>query len=371
MARQLELPQGRVRSIDALRGFDMFWIIGGDVFFRSLLGLSANPVIQALERQLHHVDWHGFRFYDMIFPLFLFLVGICLPFSLTKRIERGESKRDIFIHVLKRTALIYFLGLCYYGLFDLDLGQLRYGGVLQRIALSYFFASVIVLSTNIRGQIAISAAILLVYWGILALVPAPSVAAGSMLPDVNIGAWFDNNIIPGKKNMYGLFTGDSTSLFSTPTATVSAMMGVLSGHWLRSNAEQKKKAAMLALAGTACIAAALLWNTVFPINKFLWTSSFVLLAGGWSMILMSLFYWIIDVKGYVRWSFPFMVIGLNALTIFVAERFISFHDIAGIFVHGFAGYTGAWEPVVWGASILAVEWFFLYFLYKHKIFLKA
>ncbi|MFC1542206.1 acyltransferase family protein, partial [Candidatus Latescibacterota bacterium] len=314
MTQPLDLPQNRVHSIDALRGFDMFWIIGGDIFFRSLLSLSDNSIIQALERQLHHVDWHGFHFYDMIFPLFLFLVGISLPFSLTKRMEHGDSKRDIFIHVIKRTALIYFLGLCYYGLFDLDFGQLRYGGVLQRIALSYFFASIIVLNTNIRGQIAISATILLVYWGIVALVPVPGVAAGSMLPDCNIGAWFDNNIIPGKKNTYGFFTGDSTSLFSTPTATVSAMLGVLSGHWLRSNAEKKKKAAMLALAGVAFIMAGLLWNTVFTINKFLWTSSFVLFAGGWCMLLMSLFYWIIDVMGYVRWSFPFIVIGMNALT---------------------------------------------------------
>jgi len=366
-----DLPRGRVHSIDALRGFDMFWIIGGDMLFRSLFGLSQNPVSQFFYRQLEHVEWGGFHLYDGIFPLFLFIVGLSLPFSLTKRIERGESRADLFKHIAIRTAIIYFIGLVYYGFFDLNFGQLRYGGVLQRIALSYFFASMIVMNTKLRGQIIISGGILLAWWAIIMLIPTPGCGAGSFAPDCNIGEWFDNNIIPGKLHTYGLFTGDSTSVFSTPTATVSAMIGVFAGHWIRSGADDHKKVRGLVAAGIACMVVSRIWGLAFPINKFLWTSTYVLLAGGWSLLLFALFYWVIDVKGHVKWAFPFIVIGMNALTIYVASRFIDFRDLAGIFIHGFAGHTGAFEPVIWAASILAIKWLFLYFLYQHRIFVKA
>ena len=362
---------GRVHSIDALRGFDMFWIVGGDALFVSFLSLFDNPVAQFFNGQLHHVEWSGFHFYDLIFPLFLFIIGASIPFATGKRLERGDSRRDIFLHIVKRAATLYILGLIYYGLFELKFDQLRFGGVLQRLALGYFFASIIFMNFKVKWQIGISAAILLIYWAIIALIPAPGCEAGSFDPSCNLGAWFDNNIVPGKLHTYGLFTGDSTSLFSTPTAVVSTMIGVLCGQWLKSNETGTRKTLGLVIAGISSIVIAYIWGTVFTINKFLWTSTYVMLAGGWSMLLLAAFYWIIDVKGYRRWAFPFTVIGMNAIAIYLASRFINFEELAFIFIQGIVRYTGDFTATFTALSILAVKWLLFYYLYRQKIFIKV
>ena len=364
-------PVDRIYSIDALRGFDMFWIVGGESIFISFLALFNNPVAKLLHDQLHHVEWMGFHFYDLIFPLFLFIIGTSIPFALGKRLSRGDSIRDIYLHVFRRAATLYVLGLIFYGLFDLEFGQLRYGGVLQRLSLGYFFASIIFMNFRVKGQIAVSASILFIYWAIIALIPAPGCEAGSFDPSCNLGAWFDNNIIPGKKYTYGLFTGDSTSLFSTPTAVVSTMLGVLSGQWLKSNGTGIHKTLGLFGAGICSIIIAYMWGIVFPINKFLWTSSYVMLAGGWSMLLLAAFYWIIDVRSYQKWAFPFIVIGMNAITIYMANRFVDFGGFTEQFIRGIVNYVADYKALFTVISIFAVKWLFLYFLYRQRLFLKA
>jgi len=360
---------GRVVSVDALRGFDMFWIIGGGALFKSFHKVADNGVTQTINRQLAHVAWEGFRFEDLIFPLFLFIVGLVLPFAITKRIERGARPKDIYLHILKRSAVLILLGLIFNGLLRFDIGQMRWLGVLQRIGLCYFFAAVIVLNTNWRMQVVITVVILLGYWAVTALVPVPGYGAGVYSAEGCLAGYIDRLIIPGRLCCYKY--GDNEGLLSTIPAVGSVLVGALAGHWLRSENSGVHKSVVLMAAGGLCLIAGSGWGQVFPIVKNIWTSSYVLVAGGWSLLLLAVFYWLIDVRGYKRWAFFFVVIGANPITIYFAQRFVGFGDIANFFVHGAAVHTGAFEPVIVVCSVLLVKWLFLWFLYRHRIFFKV
>ncbi|MCK4967388.1 DUF5009 domain-containing protein [bacterium] len=369
MTTQIEnVPQGRVLSIDALRGFDMFWITGGVIFFRALFKYIDTPFFDALYTQLRHTKWHGFTFYDLIFPLFLFIVGTSMPFAISKRIERGDSRKKLYIHIIKRTLTLLFLGFIYNGFLDFDFSNFRYAGVLQRIALCYFFTAIIIMNTSIRTQAITAGSILIFYWLIMALVPVPGFGAGILTLEGNLCGYIDRLLLPGRL-CYGF--GDNEGILGTIPSISTTLIGVLSGHLLRTSLSKFRKALGLLISGAACIILALIWHLVFPMNKILWTSSYVLYAAGWSLLLLCLFYWIIDIKGYKTWAFPFVVIGLNPITIYVLQSVFDFRIIADIFIHGFINYMGDFKPVFYTLCILMVKWLFLYFLFKKKIFLKA
>jgi predicted acyltransferase len=360
---------GRIVSIDALRGFDMFWIMGGDAFFPALFTLIGSSFLLSLSRQLEHSAWNGFTFYDLIFPLFLFIVGCSMPFALGRRMEKGESRNSIAWHVVKRTLTLLLLGLIYNGLLRFNFTEMRWAGVLQRIAFCYFFASILFIRLKPRTLALVSAAILLGYWAVMKLVPVPGFGSGVLTPEGNLAAWVDRRFLPGRFCCYTF--GDNEGIISNFPAIVTVLLGVFAGGWLKKGGRGMKTAAGLAAAGVVSLAAALLWNIVFPINKLFWSSSYVLYAGGWSMLLLALFYWIIDVRGWKKWAFPFIVIGLNPITIYVVQGLFDFGIIVNIFVHGFIKHMGGFEPVFWALAVLTVKWLFLYFLYRQKIFLKA
>jgi len=367
--KESNIRSERIVSIDALRGFDMFWITGGAGVFLALFRMIDSPITRGLAAQLHHSKWNGFTFWDLIFPLFLFIVGVALPLSLSKRLKRGDSKREIIFHMIKRTAVLIMLGFIYNGILDLNFSEFRYAGVLQRIAICYFFSSFIVLYFNIRGQAITFALLLVIYWSVMKLVPVPGFGPGVLTPEGNLSGYIDRLLLPGKFCCYGF--GDNEGILSTVPAVATTLMGVLSGHLLKSNYSQINKAIRLLIAGTASILLGAAWSLIFPINKLIWTSSYVLYTGGWSMILLSVFYWIIDIKRWKKWAFPFIVIGMNPITIYVAQSVFDFGIIAGIFVHGFINHLGAFRPLFWAICVLCVKWLFLYFLYRQKIFLKA
>jgi len=365
---QRDLGSGRVLSIDALRGFDMFWIIGGGTLFESLVEVWDHPVTRTIQTQLTHVTWEGFRFEDLIFPLFVFVVGVVLPFSISRRLERGESLGGIYRHVIQRTVGLLLLGLILNGLLHFDWAQMRWPGVLQRIALCYFFAAVFTIHMQWRTQAVAVPAMLLLYWGVTMLVPVPGHGSGDLTAQGCLSSYIDQHLIPGF--LYYKY-GDNEGLLSTLPAVCTALLGVLAGHWLRSNRSGSRKAAGLALAGVACLVAGLLWGQFFPIIKILWTSSYVLVAGGLSLLLLALFYWVIDVKGYRRWALFFIVIGMNAITIYFLQNVIDFERIAEFFLHGIANHVGLLKPLVLLSGALAARWLFLWFLYRHKIFFKV
>jgi predicted acyltransferase len=361
--------QPRIASVDALRGFDMFWITGGEEVVHSFYKVFHNPAMAALDRQFHHVRWEGFRFYDLIFPLFLFVVGVVLPFSLTRRLEAGANRSQLYRHLVRRLVLLLLLGLIYNGLLDFNFHELRIAGVLQRIALCYFFAALVVMNTSVRGQAIVTGGILVAYWLILMLIPVPAVGAGVLTPDGNLSGYLDRLLLPQPFCCYRF--GDNEGILSTLPAVSTTLLGVLAGHWLRSNQAPKRKVLGMMAAGVACLLVGFLWWYWFPIIKNLWTSTYVLFAAGWSLLLLALFYWLIDVCGLKRWAFFFTVIGVNAITIYVAWHLFDFGNLTAIFVHGFVGYLGSLQPVFSEASVAATAWLFLWFLYRQKIFLKV
>jgi predicted acyltransferase len=373
----------RLVSIDALRGFDMFWIVGGEGLAEAIAKCIGGEPQQVVHEQLTHVDWAGFHFYDLIFPLFLFLVGVVLPFSLGKIRDRGATDATVYWRVLRRTLLLFLLGLVYYGILQFNpVNEQRFVGVLQRIAIGYLFAALIFLNTRVRGQILILAAILLGYWAVLAFVPAPESFAGDYSKEHNLAGWIDRHYLPGKIfDDYYKF-GDNEGLLSTIPAIGTALLGVLAGEWLRSQRGKWLMLLGLILAGGVCLGLGYLWSSQlperyqFPLIKNIWTSSFVLWAGGWSFLLLALFYGIIDVLKLRAWAFFFVVIGMNAVTVYMAEKILDFPGLTRFFFGGVAKYCGgsfgtSASEIVLAAGAVALAWILLFHLYRQKIFLRV
>ncbi len=345
----------------------MFWIVGGDILATKILSRFDSPTAARLKDQFEHVEWEGFRFYDLIFPLFLFLVGCVIPFSLEKFRDRPAQA---YARILKRTALLFLLGVICNGLLKFDFANLRYAGVLQRIALCYGITAVLFLNLKLRGQVAAIFGILLGYWAVLALVPVPNGTAGDFTMEGNLCGYIDRNYLPGKimDEYYGF--GDNEGLLSTIPAIATVLLGALAGQWLKSAQTGWMKSAGLFGSGILCVVVGTWWGQKFPIIKNLWTSSFVLVAGGWSLLLLCLFYAVIDVLRWQKWSFVWTVIGMNAITIFIAPRFIDFSKMATFFLSGTAELCGDWATVVLVAGSLFAKWLFLYYLYRNRIFLR-
>ncbi|MFN5051388.1 MAG: acyltransferase family protein [Planctomyces sp.] len=358
----------RLLSLDALRGFDMFWIMGGDALANAVLAVFPAPWAVRLRQQFEHVEWAGFRFYDLIFPLFLFLVGCVIPYSLGKYQSQPSAAA---LRILRRVALLVLLGLIANGLLRLQPGNLRYCGVLQRIGICYGLAAFLYLKFRVRGLMLTTLAILLGYWAVLALVPAPGGVPGDYSKAGNLAGWLDRRLLPGQipAQWYGF--GDNEGLLSTIPAVATALLGVLAGLWLKSGWSGLLKVAGLAVAGVVLVFGGYEWGRWFPIIKNIWTSSFVLVAGGFSLLLLSVFYLLIDVLGLRRPAFFWSVIGVNAITIYMVPRFVDFDRMAGFFLGGIARQAGVqWGAVVLAAGALAAQWLFLYWLYRTRTFLR-
>ena len=347
----------------------MFWITGGDALMYHFSRAVPIPLTLMLAGQFRHVEWEGFHFYDLIFPLFVFIVGLVLPFSLTRRLEAGGNRRDLYKHAGRRLLLLFFLGLLANGLLDLNFPELRILGVLQRIAIAYFFATLLVMTFQVRGQAMATGLILLGYWALMAWVPVPGFGQGNYSMQGNLAAYIDQRFLPRPFCCYDY--GDNEGIISNIPAIASCMLGALAGHWLRTSYSPKRKLLGLIGAGLACLGTGLLWSLTFPIVKNIWSSSFVLFAGGWSLLLLALFYGIIDILGYRKWAFVFTVIGANSITIYLARHFFKFRDVGLIFTHGFINYLGAWKPFTLELGSVVAGWLFLYYLYREKIFLKV
>lgn len=363
-----ERTSNRVHSIDALRGFDMFWIIGADAFFASLLGWIGTHWSMRLAEQLEHVHWDGFRFYDLIFPLFLFLVGCALPYSLEKYRSQPSA---VYWRIARRVIALFLLGLLANGVMRFEWAELRYAGVLQRIGLCYGIAAIFYLHTNWRGQTLACIAILLGYWAILRWIPVPGGTAGDLSIEGNLAGWLDRQLLPGKilEEYYGY--GDNEGILSTIPSVATVLTGVLGAHVLRSSLSGWTKVATLLVAGTLSVALGILWDGWFPIIKNLWTSSFVMVSTGWSLILLAVFYAVMDVCGYRKWAFVFTIIGVNAITIYIAQRFIDFEFMANYFLSGTIRLAGSLGPTVLLGGVLVAEILFLWLLYSKRIFLRV
>jgi predicted acyltransferase len=358
----------RLESVDALRGFNMFWIIGGAELLAAIAAVARLGWLNAVSANLtEHVEWEGFHFHDMIFPLFLFIMGVTTPFALARRQEKGASRAALVRHVLRRVVVLFLLGLVYSGLLRLrGIVHLRIMGVLQRLALAWGCAALISLFLNRRGQIVAALSLLLVYWAAMRWLPVPGHPLGSFTPEGNFANYLDRMVfLPGQ--LYKSY-GDPEGLFSTIPAVTTALLGIFAGQWLRGPRPPREKVLGLLAAGALGVAAGYAWSPWFPVIKKIWTSSYVLVAGGWSALLLALFYWAIDVRGWKRWAYFFVVIGLNPITIYLGQEIIDFEKIAKFFVGGVLQFTGVLTPILLGIAVLAVKWLFLRFLYKQRIY---
>lgn len=360
---------GRLMSIDALRGFDMFWIIGGERIFASLHDVFDSPVTAQIHTQLTHVKWEGFRFEDLIMPLFLFIVGVVMPYSFAKRLDAGQSKMRLYLHVLKRTVILFILGMVAQGhLLEYDISKLHiFSNTLQAIAAGYIIAAVIMLNLGIRWQIAATGILLVLFWLLMMLVPFPGRGADVLMPDVNLAIYIDRIIfghfIDGTDPPY-------TWILSSMTFPCTVMLGVMAGHLLRSDNVGIRKVLWLLAIGGGCIIAGLVWSLLFPIIKHIWTSSFVLFSGGLCFMLLALFYLVIDVLGFRMWAFGFVVIGTNAIAVYMAVHIVNFRNIGGVLVQGLEKYTGNWYPFIYTTAGFAVVWLILWWMYRKKTFIK-
>ncbi len=367
-------PSERLLSLDALRGFDMLWIVGGDRLVHALASWSETDALRMLDVQFEHVEWAGFRFYDLIFPLFLFLVGAVLPFSLAK--YRGAGSRAVYRRIARRTVLLFGLGLICNGILQFDWENLRIAGVLQRIAICYGLAALLVLHLGARGQATVMALILIGYWIALATIATPGGTAGDFSKEGNLAGWVDREYLPGKilEPYYGF--GDNEGLLSTIPAVASTLLGALAGAWLRSDRNAWTKVRGLVGAGLVCLIVGSAWGLIFPIIKNLWTSSFVLVAGGCSLLLLALFYAVIDVLRWRTWSLIFVVVGVNAITIYVVPRFLDFDTMAQFFFGGLYRLAdriieGDFRPVAMALGALTAKWLFFFLLYRNRLYLRV
>jgi predicted acyltransferase len=365
----------RLLSLDALRGFDLFWIVGGHGILLALFKLTEWGWLGAIDSQLKHVEWHGFLPYDLIFPLFLFMAGVSTPYSLTRRLTEG-ARGEVIRKVIQRGLILVLLGIIYNnGLQWKGLENMRLGSVLGRIGLAGMFAQLIfVFNYEAPKRLwAWLAGILLGYWAMLSFGHAPGFAPGDLTMEGNFASYVDRLLLPGKLHK-GIH--DPEGLLAVLPAIGNALLGILAGQWLRRSAHEvsgDRKAAGLAVAGLALLAVGGLWGFAFPLNKNLWTSSFVLWTCGWASLLLASFYWVIDVRGWARgFGAFFAVIGMNSVLIYMSGKFVSF-DFTGQALFG--GLARAFPPavasVVLVTGIFAVKWLLFWFLKRQKVFLRV
>lgn len=369
---QSHLSAKRLLSIDTLRGFDMLLISGAGSFIYLLHGKTGQPWVDALALQFEHPAWNGFTFYDFIFPLFLFIAGLSIPFSLNKGLEQGLSKSALYRKAFKRMLILIALGIL-----DknapvpfLDWSQIRFVGVLQRIGFAGFIATVLYLNFSTKTRIFWIAGLLLFYYAAMFLIPVPGYGAGDLSFEGNLNGWIDRTFLPGRLLQK---TYDENGIFTQIPALCLAVLGTLAADIFRNvHLSNHKKLRNLVISGLVCLSIGLLWGLHFPINKHLWSSSFIMLTGGMSFLSIALFYWIIDILKYRKWTFFFLVIGMNSLTIYLAYRFIDFGHTSRLLFEGFyINSPEKWHPVFESIGALAIVWSFLYLLYRLKIFVKV
>ena len=370
----------RLMSLDALRGFDMFWIIGGGAIFEALAKFINWPVLHWWAGQLEHKHWEGFNFEDLIFPLFLFIAGVSMPFSTKKRLQLGQTKKQIYKHAFTRLIILILLGflLANRGIQNFDFGNYRYTHVLMRIGIGWFFATIIYLNTKTRGQIIWFIGLLLGYWAIIKLIPVPGYGAGVMTPEGNFAGYLDRLLLPGKFYQ-GYFPGvlDPEGLLGHISGVAMGLLGVLTGQFLiaeNKNISNLRKGLLLGGAGIIFLGIGLAWDIALPIIKKIWTSSFVVFAGGWSLILLSVFYLVIDVWKLKKWAFFFMIIGTNSIFIYACNSGVfDLRRTSNFFFRGLISFPSneVAQAVIGACAYMLVSWLLLYFMYKRKIFFKV
>jgi predicted acyltransferase len=389
MSAHVPLTSNRLVSLDVFRGITILGMI-----------LVNNPgTWSAMYAPLRHADWHGWTPTDLIFPFFLFIVGVAIVYAYSGKLAKGEDKKSLVLTALKRSAILFGLGLIMaaYPVFTFDpefgfrdgLDKLRIMGVLQRIALCYFAASVIFLYAKPKIQMYWMVGLLILYWLAMMLIPVPGHGAGLIDDKINNLAAFVDRAVLGEHLWVG--TGrqwDPEGLLSTIPAISTTLIGVWAGNILKSKDDDSmSKTAQLMVFGTILIIAGYVWDWFFPINKPIWSSSYAIFTGGQAMCGLALCYWFIDVKGYKRWTEPFVAYGVNAITVFfmsgIIARTLNIFQVtlesgADVSVQRwiFLTFFDSWLETIHASFAYSVVWVFIWYLillvmYRKNIIIKV
>ncbi|MEI7523034.1 MAG: DUF5009 domain-containing protein [Mariniphaga sp.] len=369
----------RLMSLDALRGFDMLWIIGGSHVIEDLAKASNLPFFNTLAIQMEHQQWEGFHFYDLIMPLFLFMVGMSIPFSLSKRLASGESTKNIYLHSAKRAGILFILGMisqCNLLTFDLSKMFIIHD-TLQSIAIGYLFSVIIYNRLNLKYQLGITAALLITYWAILQFIAVPGHEAGILTRESNIAKYVEQLVFgrfddaPAPYTWFLGSLGFVATVMSGVFASTILRAQTLKFRWLTCENPMICKTVTLFVTGLALIITGQVLSIWFPIIKPIWNPTFVLFSSGLSFMLIAAFYFIIDVKGYQRWAFWLKVIGMNSIAIYMGVHFIDFAAISHKIFFGLEQFMGNYYLSFKSVGRLGIEYGILYYMYKKGTFLKV
>ncbi|HEX6226122.1 MAG TPA: heparan-alpha-glucosaminide N-acetyltransferase domain-containing protein [Chryseolinea sp.] len=359
----------RLVFLDAMRGFTIAAMI--------LVNFPGNG--DYVFSPLRHTVWNGLTPTDLIAPFFLFIVGISIVLSYGRALKKGEPKSELYKKILRRFIIIYSLGLFLNLLPDFNFSQLRYTGVLPRIAFVFLPCALIFLNTSFKQQVWIGASILIAYWLAMTLIPTPGVGRVMLEPGVNLAAWVDSKFLPGRM-WQG--TWDPEGILSTFPAIVTGITGLLAGHLLASKRLPTDKVIYLMVFGLISTAAGYVWGLVFPVNENLWTSSFVLVTSGMASMILGACYYVVDIHGYDRWTRPGIIFGANAITVYVLADLLAllFYVFplgdTTLNIHVTNALTGLGLPhkvssCVYAVLFVCINFIPAYFLYKKKIFIKV
>lgn len=373
-----ETGQNRLVSLDVFRGMTIAGMV-----------LVNNPgTWSAIYPPLKHAEWHGITPTDYIFPFFLFIVGVAIPLALGRRVEQGGITKEVYLKIFRRTALIFLLGLFLAAFPYFDFSTLRIPGVLQRIAVCYLIASLIFIRTDWKQQTLIGVGLLILYWGLMTLIAVPNCDATTIDDKAcNLAAYIDRAVFGENHIWRSAKVFDPEGILSTIPAIVTTISGVLTGSWLKSKRDDLEKVAGMFFFGIVLTVAGWVWHSFFPINKSLWTSSYVLYTSGLALLFLGFCFYLIDIKDYKKWTKPFVIFGVNALALFVFSGLLA-KTLGLIKVTGAEGREVSlqrWifesvflpfaEPV--NASLLyaltyILFWLFLmWLLYRKRIFIKV
>lgn len=376
-AEQAKMVKPRLMSLDALRGFDMFWILGGEALFAGLFALTSWQGWRIADAQMQHSQWHGFTFYDLIFPLFIFLSGVALGLS-PKRLDvlPWSARWPVYRHAVKRLLLLLFLGVLYnhgWGVgVPAALDDVRYASVLGRIAFAWFFAAILVWHTSLRTQIIVALGLLIGYGAMQLLLPVPVSGAGDLSMVGSINAYVDSHFLPGIT--YQGRATDPEGILSTLPAVINALAGVFTGHFIVKTHPKGEwaKVALLLLIGVSVLTLGWWCDGFLPVNKDLWTSSFVLVTTGWSLLLLGVFYALVDVLKWYKLVYVFVVIGCNAIIIYLASSLVKWDYISRSLFGGLIDALPINAQILAATlALLLVQWLLLFWMYKRDIFIKV
>lgn len=363
-------PTNRLVSLDAFRGATM-----------ALMVLVNNAGGNVSYAQLEHAQWNGWTITDTVFPSFLWIVGVAITLSLSKRLESGVPRTRLASQIVRRALVLYVLGVIGYSIPAFDPGTARLLGVLQRIAICYLIASFIYLRTSWRGQIVWMLGLLSVYWLAMTLIPVPGYGAGNLSVEGNLAHYIDR-IVLGRHNYAPTKTWDPEGIVSTVPAIATALLGIIAGHILRLKKELSERLVWMFIAGNFLIVLGLICDVWLPINKKLWTDSFVLFMAGIDFAVFAMFIWFVDVLRFRRGIQPFVIFGMNAITVYVVSELLAVAldetHVAGTSTHEWI-YRTVFQPVasprnasfLFAFSFVLAMYALAYFLYRRKWFLKV